>query len=121
VAGAWHYRPEVRFHIIAAARIAGHRRMRKTLVQTGRAPFAINVDQLMYAAPSADPSSLLAVDGDGKPVPGTVRLGSAPGSYKYDSAVPMDRVRELLAEKVHPSRATHEYDVTGSPVETMEG
>jgi hypothetical protein len=115
VAGAWHYRPEVRFHIIAAARIAGHRRMRKTLALTGRAPFAINVDQLMYAAPAADLGSLLAV-ADGRPVPGAVRLGSAPGSYKWDASVPMAAVREALAEQVHPSRCTHDYDVTGTPV-----
>ena len=115
VAAAWHYRPEVRFHIIAAARIAGHRRMRKTLTLTGRAPFAINVDQLMYAAPAADPASLLAV-ADGRPVPGTVRLGSAPGSYKWDASVPMPAVAETLAERVHPSGLTHHYDVTGAPV-----
>lgn len=115
VAAAWHYRPEVRHHIIAAARIAGHRRMRKTLALTGRAPFAINVDQLMYAAPAADLGSLLAV-ADGRPVPGTVRLGSAPGSYKWDASVPMPAVLEALAERVHPSGLTHDYDVTGAPV-----
>jgi hypothetical protein len=120
VAAAWHYRPEVRHHIIAAARIAGHRRMRKTLALTGRAPFAINVDQLMYAAPAADLASLLAVRADGKPEPGTVRLGSAPGSYKWDSSVPMAAVSESLAARVHPSRLTHDYDLTGSPVTTTE-
>jgi hypothetical protein len=106
----------VRHHIIAAARIAGHRRMRKTLALTGRAPFAINVDQLMYAAPAPELGALLAV-ADGRPVPGTVRLGSAPGSYKWDASVPMAAVLESLAERVHPSGLTHAYDVTGAPVE----
>ena len=118
---AWHYRPEVRFHIVAAARIAGHRRMRKTLELTGRAPFAVNVDQLMYAVESPDLSALLAVRDDGKPVPGTVRLGCAPGSYKWDASVPMEAVRELLADRRHPSGAAHDYDVTGAPVITYDG
>jgi hypothetical protein len=118
VAAAWHYRPEVRFHVIAAARIAAHRRMRKTLRLTGRAPIAVNVDQVLYAADAPHPGELLPKDDAGRPVPGTLRLGSAPGSFKHDSSVPMAAVLASLAEREHPSRLTHDYTPAGTPVIT---
>jgi hypothetical protein len=120
VAASWHYRPEIRFHIIAAARIAAHRRMRKTLRLTGRAPLAVNVDQVMYAADAPSPLELLPRGEDGRPVPGTLRLGSAPGSFKHDSSVPMRDVVAALADQTHPSRLTHDYTPAGEPVTEEE-
>ncbi|MEU6696146.1 hypothetical protein ABZ927_39080, partial [Streptomyces massasporeus] len=120
VAAAWHYRPEIRHHIIAAARIAAHRRMRKTLRLTGRAPLAVNVDQVLYAADAPHPGELLPKDADGRPVPGTLRLGSAPGSFKHESSIPMAAVAAALADRVHPSRLTHDYTPAGTPVITEE-
>jgi hypothetical protein len=118
VAAAWHYRPEIRHHVIAAARIASHRRMRKTLRLTGRAPIAVNVDQVMYAADAPAPGELLPKDDAGRPVPGTLRLGSAPGSFKHESSVPMAAVVAALADREHPSRLTHDYAPAGTPVIT---
>lgn len=118
VAAAWHYRPEIRHHVIAAARIASHRRMRKTLRLTGRAPLAVNVDQVMYAADAPHPGELLPKDDAGRPVPGTLRLGSAPGSFKHESSVPMAAVVAALADREHPSRLTHDYAPAGTPVST---
>lgn len=120
VAAAWHYRPEIRFHVIAAARIAMHRRMRKTLRLTGRAPLAVNVDQVMYAADAPHPGELLPRGEDGRPVPGTLRLGSAPGSFKHESSVPMAAVVATLAEGDHPTRRTHDYTPAGTPVTDSE-
>lgn len=118
VAVAWHYRPEIRFHVVAAARIAMHRRMRKTYRLTGRAPLAVNVDQVMYAADAPHPGELLPKDDAGRPVPGTLRLGSAPGSFKHESSVPMTAVAAALADREHPARLTHDYTPAGTPVIT---
>ncbi|WP_199550269.1 hypothetical protein [Streptomyces sp. N35] len=118
IAGSWSYRPEIRFHIIAAARIAAHRRMRKTLQLTGRAPFAVNVDSYLYATQQPSPIELLPTMAEGKPVPGALRLGIAPGSHKHEASIPMEQVQALMAEREHPSRLTHEFTTSGDPVDS---
>ncbi|GGU40751.1 hypothetical protein [Streptomyces violascens] len=115
----WSYRPEVRFTVISAARIANHRRMRKTYTKTGRAPFAINVDSYLYATEEPSPLELLTPAENGKPVLGVLRLGIGPGQFKHESSIPMDAVRQLLNddEDEHPSRLTHDYTTDGTAVE----
>jgi hypothetical protein len=115
IAGAWSYRPEIRFTILAAARVGAHRRMRKTLQLTGRAPFALNVDSYLYASPEPSPLPLLPRTPEGGPVPGALRLGSAPGSFKHESSIPMAAVAGAMAEMIHPSRLTHDYTTAGTP------
>jgi hypothetical protein len=115
VAATWSYRPEVRFTILSAARIGAHRRMRKTYELTGRAPLSLNVDSYLYASPEPSPLPLLPKTPDGRPVPGALRLGSAPGSFKHEASVPMAAVAAALADRVHPSRLTHDYDTAGTP------
>ncbi|WP_404870736.1 helix-turn-helix domain-containing protein (plasmid) [Kitasatospora griseola] len=114
VAGSWSYRPEIRFHIIAAARIAAHRRMRKTYLLTGRAPFAVNVDSYLYAADAPSPIELLPVKDDGTPVPGALRLGIAPGSHKHEASIPLQKAVEAMGRREHPSRLTHDYATDGT-------
>ncbi|MET9183272.1 hypothetical protein ABZX88_34435 [Kitasatospora aureofaciens] len=116
VAAAWSYRPEVRFTILSAARTGAHRRMRKTRTLNGRAPFAINVDSYLYAAPAASPIPLLPKTAEGKPVPGALRLGGAPGSFKHEASIPMSAVVTAMDEHLHPCRLTHDYDTAGAPV-----
>ncbi|MCZ4124973.1 helix-turn-helix domain-containing protein [Streptomyces sp. H39-S7] len=117
VAGSWAYRPEIRFHILSAARIAAHRRLRKTLQLTGRAPFAVNVDSYLYAADAPSPIELLPVTGDGTPVPGALRLGIAPGSHKHESSIPMAAAIAALERREHPSKLVHQYATDGTPVD----
>ncbi|BFV54915.1 hypothetical protein KCMC57_up00190 [Kitasatospora sp. CMC57] len=117
VAATWSYRPEIRFHIIAAARIAAHRRLRKTFQLTGRAPFAVNVDSYLYAADAPNPLELLPVKDDGTPVPGALRLGIAPGSHKHESSIPLQAVLEAMGRREHPSKLTHQYATDGTPVD----
>ncbi|MEU3495307.1 helix-turn-helix transcriptional regulator [Kitasatospora cineracea] len=114
VAASWSYRPEVRFHIIAAARIAAHRRLRKTYLLTGRAPFAVNVDSYLYATDQPSPIELLPVKDDGTPVPGALRLGIAPGSHKHESSIPLQEAAEAMEHREHPSRLTHQYATDGT-------
>lgn len=117
----WSYRPELRHHIIAAARIANHRRMRKTLNKTGRAPFAVNVDSLMYATEEPSALELLTPPEQGKPVLGVIRLGIGPGQFKHEASIPMPAVRELMEreneeDREHPGRLTHHFSTDGLPL-----
>ncbi|WP_354645226.1 helix-turn-helix domain-containing protein [Kitasatospora camelliae] len=114
VAASWSYRPEIRFHIIAAARIAAHRRLRKTLQLTGRAPFAVNVDSYLYATDAPTPLELLPVKNDGTPVPGALRLGIAPGSHKHESSIPLQAAIEAMGRREHPSKLVHHYATDGT-------
>lgn len=109
----WSYRPEIRFHVIAAARIATHRRMRKTYQLTGRAPFGVGVDSLLYACEDRSVLPLIPRGEDGRPVPGALRLGVAPGSVKHDKSIPMDDVREHLTTGKPLERLTKRYGVDG--------
>ncbi|MFE1476534.1 hypothetical protein ACFW6N_22130 [Streptomyces cyaneofuscatus] len=109
----WSYRPEVRFQIIAAARIGSHRRMRKTFKKTGRAPFAINVDSYLYATEEPSPLELLTPPENGKPVLGVLRLGIGPGQFKHEASIPMEAILEIMSSGDHPSRLTHYYDTDG--------
>ncbi|MFD2623863.1 hypothetical protein, partial [Streptomyces chumphonensis] len=114
VACDWSYRPELRFHIIAAARIAAHRRMRKTLLKTGRAPFAVNVDSYLYATSAPTPLELLTPPEGGKPVAGVLRLGIAPGSSKHEASIPLTAALELMEAGEHPGRLSHAYATDGT-------
>ncbi|MFE1318347.1 helix-turn-helix domain-containing protein [Kitasatospora phosalacinea] len=114
VAAAWSYRSEIRFTIIAAARIAAHRRLRKTYLLTGRAPFAVNVDSYLYTATTPSPLELLPVKDDGTPIPGALRLGIAPGSHKHESSIPLPAVLEALGRREHPSKLVHHYATDGT-------
>ncbi|MFD8596014.1 helix-turn-helix domain-containing protein [Kitasatospora sp. NPDC059646] len=115
-AASWTYRPEIRFHIIAAARIAAHRRLRKTYLLTGRAPFAVNVDSYLYATDRPSPLELLPVKDDGSPVPGALRLGIAPGSHKHEASIPLRAAAEAMARREHPSRLTHDHATDGTRI-----
>ncbi|GAA1184133.1 hypothetical protein F4556_007566 [Kitasatospora gansuensis] len=117
VAATWSYRPEIRFTIISAARIAAHRRLRKTLQLTGRAPFAVNVDSYLYAADTPTPLELLPLKDDGTPVPGALRLGIAPGSHKHEASIPLPAVLEVMGRREHPSKLTHHYATDGTPAD----
>lgn len=114
VVAHWSYNPALRFQIISAARIAGHRRMRKTFKKTGRAPFAVNVDSYLYATAKPSPLELLTPPEKDKPVAGVLRLGIAPGSSKHEASIPMSAVREVMESALHPSRLVHAYTTDGT-------
>ncbi|MEU6221849.1 hypothetical protein ABZ845_30780 [Streptomyces sp. NPDC047022] len=123
VVTSWHYRPEIRFTIVAASRTAMHRRITKTYALTGRAPFAVNVDGLLYACETPGPLPLIPLSADGKQVPGALRLGSAPGSCKHDATLPMAAVREAL-EAGEPLQGAYgiapRYDIHGQRADTPQ-
>ncbi|MFJ4597742.1 MULTISPECIES: multiprotein-bridging factor 1 family protein [unclassified Kitasatospora] len=116
IAASWSYDPALRFQVIAAARIAAHRRLRKTLLLTGRAPIAVNVDSYLYATDAPSPLELLPVKDDGTPVPGALRLGIAPGSHKHEASIPLAAVVEAMERREHPSKLVHHYTTAGTPI-----
>ncbi|MFF4933184.1 hypothetical protein ACFY2H_30500 [Streptomyces griseofuscus] len=120
VVAHWSYRPELRYQIISAARIAGHRRMRKTYNKTGRAPFAANVDSYLYATTQPSPLELLTPVENGKPVAGVLRLGIAPGSSKHEASIPMNAVLEAMEAGQHPSRLVHAFTTDGTALPDAE-
>ncbi|MYZ33736.1 MULTISPECIES: hypothetical protein [unclassified Streptomyces] len=120
VVAHWSYRPELRYQIISAARIAGHRRMRKTYNKTGRAPFAANVDSYLYATEQPSPLELLTPAENGKPVAGVLRLGIAPGSSKHEASIPMNAVLEAMEAGQHPSRLVHAFTTDGTALPDAE-
>ncbi|MFJ4680611.1 multiprotein-bridging factor 1 family protein [Kitasatospora sp. NPDC088783] len=117
VAALWSYRPEIRLHIVAAARVAAHRRMRKTLQLTGRAPFALNRDSYLYTTDAPSPLELLTFKPDGTPVTGALRLGIAPGSHKHEASIPIQAIIEAFERDEHPCRLTHHYTTGGTLIE----
>ncbi|MEY9842887.1 hypothetical protein [Streptacidiphilus sp. EB103A] len=106
VVESWHYRPEIRFRILAASRYAMYRRLLKTFAATGRAPIAVHVDGIVYASADGDPLALIAFTDAGKQLPGAVRLGIAPGSCKHDATVPMAVIAAAL-EAGEPLQGAH--------------
>ncbi|MEO3976970.1 hypothetical protein [Streptomyces sp. CAU 1734] len=120
VVAHWSYRPELRYQIISAARVAQHRQTRKTFQMTGRAPFAINVDSKLYAAAKPSPLELLTTPENGKPVAGVLRLGIAPGSSKHESSIPMSAALEAMEAGQHPSRLVHAYTTDGTELPDAE-
>jgi hypothetical protein len=116
VVANWAYRPDIRFHIVAAARIANHRRMRKTYKKTGQAPFAVNRDSFLFAVKEPSPLELLTPPENGKPVLGVLRLGIGPGQFKHESTIPMAAIQAAIENDEHPSRLTHHYDTAGRPL-----
>ncbi|MEE1931467.1 hypothetical protein V1J52_25445 [Streptomyces sp. TRM 70351] len=88
--------------------------MRKTLLKTGRAPFAVNVDSYLYATGSPSPLELLTPPEGGKAVAGVLRLGIAPGSSKHEASIPLQAALELMEAGEHPGRLTHDYATDGT-------
>jgi hypothetical protein len=84
------WRPDIRAAVISSARVGLHRKMMKTAQLTGRFPLAVLSDCAVY--PAAQPTALDVVPHtpDGKPVPGTFRLGVLPGYAKEEGTQTLD-------------------------------
>lgn len=77
------WRPDIRAAIISAARINMHRKMTKLADTTGQYPVAILSDCIVYPSQGPSPLDVLPCT-DGKPVPGSFRLGVSPGMVKHE-------------------------------------
>jgi DNA-binding transcriptional regulator YiaG len=112
------WRPDIRAAVISAARVNMHRKLIKTALatQSGPAPTGTVVfgdDALLPIAllsdcavyPAAGPSPLdVLPHTDGKPAPGTFRLGVSPGMVKHEGTQPLYWAVELLEQQHNPAR-----------------
>ncbi|MEU7305706.1 helix-turn-helix domain-containing protein [Streptomyces sp. NPDC007206] len=77
------WRPDIRAAVLATVRVSMHRKIMKTAAATDRYPVAIGTDALVYPSPGPSPLDFLPYTPEGKPVPGTFRLGVSPGMIKH--------------------------------------
>ncbi|WP_435862449.1 hypothetical protein [Streptomyces phaeochromogenes] len=77
------WRPDIRAAALANVRVSMHRKLTKTAAAADLYPVAIGTDAIAY--PSSGPSLLdvLPYTDEGKPAPGTFRLGISPGMVKH--------------------------------------
>ncbi|MEU7579948.1 helix-turn-helix domain-containing protein [Streptomyces sp. NPDC041068] len=77
------WRPDIRAAVLANQRIGLHRKLMKTAAAADLYPVAIGTDAIVYPAPGPSPLDVLPFTPEGKPVPGTFRLGVSPGMVKH--------------------------------------
>ncbi|MFJ8195233.1 telomere-associated protein Tap [Streptomyces sp. NPDC096094] len=77
------WRPDIRAAVLANQRIGLHRKLMKTAAAADLYPVAIGTDAVVYPSPGPSPLDVLPHTPEGKPVPGTFRLGISPGMVKH--------------------------------------
>ncbi|MFE1198462.1 telomere-associated protein Tap [Streptomyces olivaceoviridis] len=77
------WRPDIRAAVLASVRVSMHRKMMKTAAAADVYPVAIGTDAIVYPSPGPSPLDFLPHTADGKPAPGTFRLGVSPGMVKH--------------------------------------
>ncbi|MEV8321281.1 helix-turn-helix transcriptional regulator [Streptomyces sp. NPDC059900] len=77
------WRPDIRAAVLANQRIGLHRKLMKTAAATDLYPVAIGTDAIVYPSPCPSPLDVLPHTPEGKPAPGTFRLGISPGMVKH--------------------------------------
>ncbi|MFC4033210.1 telomere-associated protein Tap [Streptomyces polygonati] len=113
------WRPDIRAAVISAARVNMHRKLLKTALATSGAPapsgavvfgedallpIALLSDCAVYPAAGPSPLDVLPYGADGKPAPGTFRLGVSPGMVKHEGTQPLYWAVELLEQRLNPAR-----------------
>ncbi|ESQ01786.1 tapR1 (plasmid) [Streptomyces sp. PVA_94-07] len=77
------WRPDIRAAVLAAQRVGLHRKLMKTAAAADLYPVAIGTDAIVYPSPGPSPLDVLPHTPEGKPAPGTFRLGVSPGMVKH--------------------------------------
>ncbi|MEV7082397.1 helix-turn-helix transcriptional regulator [Streptomyces sp. NPDC093516] len=77
------WRPDIRAAVLSSQRIGLHRKLMKTAAAADLYPVAIGTDAIVYPSPGPSPLDVLPHTPEGKPVPGTFRLGVSPGMVKH--------------------------------------
>ncbi|POX37403.1 transcriptional regulator [Streptomyces sp. Ru73] len=98
------WRPDIRAAVISKARVNMHRKMRKTAEATGLYPLAVLSDCVVYPSPGPSPLDFLPRDTDGKPYPGSFRLGPTPGLAKVEGVQTMAWAVDLMEQGYNPAR-----------------
>ncbi|WDI23354.1 helix-turn-helix transcriptional regulator (plasmid) [Streptomyces enissocaesilis] len=77
------WRPDIRAAVLSSVRVSMHRKMLKTAAAAGVYPVAIGTDALVYPSPGPSPLDFLPHTPEGRPAPGSFRLGVSPGMVKH--------------------------------------
>lgn len=78
------WRPDIRAAVLSTTRVNMHRKMVKVAAAAGIYPVAIGTDCVIYPSEGPSPLDFLPRTPDGKPEPGTFRLGVSPGMVKHE-------------------------------------
>jgi transcriptional regulator with XRE-family HTH domain len=113
------WRPDIRAAVISAARVNMHRKLVRTALATqgqpapvgslvfgedALLPIALLSDCAVYPAAGPSPLDVLPYGADGKPAPGTFRLGVSPGMVKHEGTRELFWAVELLEQQHNPAR-----------------
>ncbi|MEU9502442.1 helix-turn-helix transcriptional regulator [Streptomyces sp. NPDC048196] len=113
------WRPDIRAAVISAARVNMHRKVLKTACTTQQSPapsghlmldqdalipIALLSDCAVYLADGPSPLDFLPHTADGKPAPGTFRLGVSPGMVKHEGTQELLWAVQMLDEGHNPAR-----------------
>ncbi|MEU0374294.1 helix-turn-helix domain-containing protein [Streptomyces sp. NPDC006283] len=113
------WRPDIRAAVIATARVNMHRKILKTalasphtpaptghlhLAEEALLPVAVLSDCAVYLADGPSPPDFLPRTPDGRPAPGSFRLGVSPGMVKHEGTQPMLTVVKMLDDGHNPAR-----------------
>lgn len=113
------WRPDIRAAVIAAARANMHRKILKTALATQHStaptghlnleaealiPVALLSDCAVYLADGPGPLDFLPHTPDGKPAPGSFRLGVSPGMVKHEGTQDLLWAVQMLDEGHNPAR-----------------
>ncbi|MFE3995191.1 telomere-associated protein Tap [Streptomyces goshikiensis] len=79
----WTWRPDIRAAVLANQRTGLHRKLMKTAAAADLYPVAIGTDAIVYPSSGPSPLDVLPLTPEGKPAPGTFRLGVSPGMVKW--------------------------------------
>lgn len=104
------WRPDIRAAVISRARTNMHRKMARTAAATGRYPLAVLADRVVYASPGDSPLDFLPLTDDGHVLPGSFRLGAAPGMARLEGVRDMTWAVALLDQGRNPARHIKDGD-----------
>ncbi|MEV2255676.1 helix-turn-helix domain-containing protein [Streptomyces sp. NPDC050147] len=93
------WRPDIRAAVLANQRIGLHRKLMKTAAAADLYPVAIGTDAIVYPSPGPSPLDVLPHTPEGKPVPGTFRLGISPGMVKHQGTQTVLWAEEQFEER----------------------
>ncbi|MFG2894826.1 telomere-associated protein Tap [Streptomyces sp. NPDC048248] len=113
------WRPDIRAAVISAARVNMHRKILKTalalqqtpprasrltLGEDALIPIALLSDCAVYLSDGPSPLDFLPRTAEGKPAPGTFRLGVSPGMVKHEGTQELLWAVQMLDEGHNPAR-----------------
>ncbi|MGW5869091.1 telomere-associated protein Tap [Streptomyces sp. NPDC055239] len=93
------WRPDIRAAVLANQRIGLHRKLLKTAAAADLYPVSIGTDAIVYPSPGPSPLDVLPHTPEGKPVPGTFRLGISPGMVKHQGTQTVLWAEEQFEER----------------------